>query len=274
MFPWSPEFAWDPAHLVFFGALYSVLAAIAGGLSLAAWRAWRDAREGHAAAVAWHAEFEELPASARACRHQLTGEAPGRVCQNAFDCRLCREHPALEALRPRPAAPASSAGFGFDLPLDRFYHRGHTWAQLQPDGTVTVGLDDVARRLVGTPKSVALPPAGARLVANAPAVRLRTRDAEVRLVSPVDGELLEARGEGAGFTLRVDPHGPLDVRHLLSGLEARVWALRELERLQRAFGPEGAGAALADGGEMVGDVGEALPRERYDALLGEMFLDP
>jgi hypothetical protein len=46
MFPWSPEFAWDAYHVVFFGALYSVLATVAGTLAFAAWRSWRDDREG------------------------------------------------------------------------------------------------------------------------------------------------------------------------------------------------------------------------------------
>ena len=32
MFPWSPEFVWDAGHVAFFGALYSVLAAIAATL--------------------------------------------------------------------------------------------------------------------------------------------------------------------------------------------------------------------------------------------------
>jgi hypothetical protein len=164
--------------------------------------------------------------------------------------------------------------FGFDLSLDRFYHRGHTWARPEVDGTVSVGLDDVARRLVGTPDAVVLPPPGTRLETNAPAIRLRTRGVEVRLLSPVDGTVIATSGEGAGFTLRVDPGGPVDVRHLLYGREAQVWALRELERLQGAFGEAGAGMALADGGELVADVGAVLPRERYDALLGEMLLEP
>jgi hypothetical protein len=47
-----------------------------------------------------------------------------------------------------------------------------------------------------------------------------------------------------------------------------------MERLQRALGSSELGAALADGGEMVADVGAALPRDRYDALLGEMLLEP
>jgi hypothetical protein len=50
--------------------------------------------------------------------------------------------------------------------------------------------------------------------------------------------------------------------------------VRELERLQLALGPGEIGAALADGGELVADVGAALPRDRYDALLGDMLLEP
>ena len=273
MFPWSPEFAWDAYHVVFFGALYSVLATVAGSLALALWRARRDDRDGRAAAIAWHGAFEELPAAARACRHQLTGEAPGRACENGFDCRRCAEHRHLQALR-RSQPVAVAEHFGFDLPLDRLYHRGHTWVRPEVDGTVTVGLDDFARRLVGTPEGVELPAPGTRLEVNGPAGRVRAHGNEVRVLSPVDGTVVETRGEGAGFTLRVDPGGVADLRHLLSGDEARAWALRELERLQRALGPGEVGAALADGGELVADVGAALPRDRYDALLGDMLLEP
>jgi hypothetical protein len=274
MFPWSPEFAWDAYHVAFFGALYAVLATVAGSLALAGWRAWHDARRGRAGAIAWHGAFEELSASARACRHQLTGEAPDRACESTFDCRRCAEHPRFEGLRSgAPAAPLADH-FGFDLPLDRLYHRGHTWVRPETDGTLTVGLDDFARRLVGTPERVELPVVGTRLEVNGSAGRITARGNEVRVLSPVDGNVIEARGEGAGFTLRVDPGGLADLRHLLSGAEARAWALRELERLQRALGPGELGAALADGGELVSDVGAALPRDRYDALLGDMLLEP
>ncbi len=274
MFPWSPEFVWDAYHVVFFGALYSVLAAVAGSLALAAWRARRDACDGRAAAIAWHGAFEELPRSARACRHQLTGEAPGRACGNGFDCRHCVEHARLEALRQTGEPTETADRFGFDLPDDRLYHRGHTWVRPEADGTLTVGLDDFARRLVGTPAWKELPPPGTRLEVNGPAGRLTAHGNDVRVLSPVDGTVVETRGQGAGVTLRVDPGGAADLRHLLSGDEARAWALRELERLQRALGPGELGAALADGGELVDDVGATLPRDRYDALLGEMLLEP
>ena len=283
MFPWSPEFVWDAGHVAFFGALYSVLAAIAASLGVAAWRALRDAPEQRVAAVAWHADFEQLPASARACRHRLTGEAPGRVCESRFDCRRCSAHPALEALRARHEAasardpgdaPAEAAALGFELPLDRLYHRGHTWARLEPDGTVSVGLDEIALRLVGEPAAVALPPVGTKLALNGSAARVRTRVGEVRILSPLEGTVVAVEGTGARFALRLAPARPVDVRHLLRSHEARVWALRELERLQQALGGAGGQPALADGGELVSDVGAELPRECYDALLGLMLLEP
>lgn len=276
MFPWSPEFIWDTGHIIFFGALYSVLATIATAFGVASWRAFRDQRTGRAFAIAWHADFEELPRSARACRHNLTGEAPGRTCGNGFDCRSCSAHPEFEALRAQQARPADAeeVHLGVELPLDRHYHRGHTWVRAEKDGTVTVGLDEIARRLLGTPDKVELPAVGERLREQGPLARLRSRGSEVRLLAPVDGTVSAVVGSGSDFTLRVAPSSPLDTCHLLAGGEARVWAMRELERLQRAIAPAGVGPALADGGELVADVGAALPRDRYDAVVGEMFLEP
>jgi hypothetical protein len=274
MFPWSPEFKWDAGHVAFFGALYAVLVTVAGSLLLAAWRALRDTRDGRTAAIAWHGDFEEMPASARACRHQLTGEAPGRACANGFDCRRCADHPHFEGLRRVDPAADLTDHFGFDLPLDRLYHRGHTWVRPERDGTLTFGLDDLARRLVGTPERAEFPVAGSRLQVNGPAGRFTTRGNDVRLLSPVEGTVIQVRGEGVATTLRVDPGGTADLRHLLGGAEVRAWGLAELERLQRALGTSELGAALADGVELVADVGAALPRDRYDALLGDMLLEP
>jgi hypothetical protein len=273
MFPWSPEFKWDAYHVVFFGALYSVLATVAGTVAFAAWRAWRDAREGRAAAIAWHGDFEEMPRSARPCRHQLTGEAPGRTCENGFDCRRCVEHARLEALRRESGASEAAGHFGFALPLDRLYHRGHTWVRTEPDGTLTVGLDDMARRLVGTPERVELPAAGERLQVNGPAGRLRTRGREVRVLSPVEGTVVDVKGDGAGFTLTVDPGEAPDLRHLLSGLEVRAWALRELERLQRALG-SALGAALATAASSSRTSGRPCSACATTRSSGKMLLEP
>jgi glycine cleavage system H protein len=275
MFPWSPEFRWDAYHLAFFSAFYAVVATITCVLALSAGRARRDARAGRGPAVAWRLGFEELPARDRACRHQLTGLVPGRTCDNGFDCRTCATHASL---RSRDAGSPSWEGdsdvFGLRLPLDRLYHRGHTFVRPEPDGTVTVGLDDLALRLVGAPERVELPAAGTRLSVNGPALRLESRGNDVRVLSPVDGVVVGVAGEGAGSRLRVDPAGPLVTTHLLCGPEVRPWALRELERLHASLAASGPGVALADGGELVPDIGASVPRAQLEGLLGAMFLDP
>jgi hypothetical protein len=328
MFPWSPEFIWDAAHVAFFGAFYAVVMVVGGMLVTAALRARRGL--GHAEAVAWHADFEDLPASARACRHQLTGEAPGRTCDNGFDCRKCAVHPAFIARKgascehcatmlapgtissaaatslptssePTVTVPASvqtaltaaprhgrSGGrpaavlepnafveqFGLSIPLDRYYHRGHTWVRPEADGTVTFGLDALGQRLVGTPERLELPAVGAGLTVNGIGCRMHVGGNEVRVLAPVEGEVVAAHGGGADWTLSVRPSGALDLRHLLAGDEVRGWVLREAERLEQVLGLREVGRALADGGELVEDLSRALPRAQFDAVLGEMFLEP
>jgi hypothetical protein len=270
VFPWSPEFAWDVPHVVFFGALYAVLATILATLATAVRRARRTARRGLSHAVAWQADFEELPAPSRACRHQLTGVAPGRCCERGFDCRGCRKHRELEAVAAATPGGDSRAPDEAD---GRFYHRGHAWARPEADGTVTVGLDELGARLLGPDAELRLPGPGAPLHANGPLARARSRGRDVRLLAPIDGTVLEVLQQGPRFTLRVDPGPVLDLRHLLSGREARVWAVRELERVQAACAGV-AGVALADGGELVDDVAGAVPDSRFDGLLGDVFLEP
>jgi hypothetical protein len=242
-------------------------------LALGLKRALSGARAGRAHHVAWHVAFEELPARDRACRHQLTGEAPGRVCDNAFDCRHCAAHPSFEALRAARPSAGPPAAAGLQLPGDRLYHRGHAFVRPETDGTVTVGLDDLARRLVRSAEVASRPRPGERLDDDAPLLRLRTQGRDVRVLSPVKGVVIGTSGDGEGVTVRVDPDGPLDARHLLAGEEAAAWAMREVERLQALLGPRELGPALADGGQLLPDLGAAIPPGRLDGVLGEMFLD-
>jgi hypothetical protein len=274
MFPWSSEFTWDLPHVAFFGAFYAVLLAVAAVVLKSLADARADARSGLTSQVLWRAAFAELPARDRACRHRLSGRAPGRVCDNGFDCRSCETHPSLAGLPSTAAVPAeASTPVGMRLPRDRFYHRGHTFVKPEPDGTVTVGLDDLARRLVGPPDAVEPPSPGTHLGHGDAALRLRVRGSLVRVPSPLDGVVLGSVGSGAETELLIDPGGPLDTRHLLSGDEVAPWALRELERFQALLAPTGMGASMADGGELIEDVGRAVPPDRLDAVLGEMFLD-
>ena len=273
MFPWNYGFHWSAASYIFLGAFYTVLVVVVSTLLAAAVRSRRALRAQLADQIRWHSDFHDLPEHDRVCRHVLTGEFQSRECSHAFDCRECETHPKLLARNPLPAVADSEEDFfGMSFPLDRFYHRGHTWARLETDGTMTVGLDDLGRRLLGVPDAVDLPQPGARVNVNGTAFRFRKRGADVRVLSPVDGRVLEAGGPGRGWYLRVKPE-PLDVRHLLHGAEVRPWLMREMERLQLALSQDRSAPTLADGGVPLPDIAAAYPEADWDAVCGEMFLE-
>ena len=276
MFPGIYDFRWDAGHIIFLGIFYAVLVIVASTMAIALRRTISDFRGNRADAMRWHAEFEELPDPWRRCRHELTGEIASRLCPNAFDCRECTEHPKFLAARTVGMLPEirDRRVAGFEVPADRLYHRGHTWVKQEQGGIVTVGLDDLATHLIGRPDSIRLPEIGSRVLANGTGWRAKKEGVTVRVLSPVDGEVVEVGGPDKGWYLKVKPEGGrADLRHLLTVTEAKQWMLREVERLQTSMASEGVGAALADGGVPVDDIAAAIPANRRDEVFGMMFLN-
>jgi len=250
------------SHAIFFGLFYSVLITIGVTLTISFFRAVQDFRTRRAGAVCWQATFPDLPARERACRHEFTGEFAHRTCERAFDCRGCLQHSALVAKSRPQAAPDS-----------RFYHRGHTWVQAEPDGLVTIGLDPLAESLVAHPDRVDLPPAGTPIHVNGVAWHVEKRGARVRILAPVDGEVAATGGPGKGWYLKVRPAGrKLDTRHLLRGAEVQPWMSREIARLHTAMAHGGEVPTMADGGMPAADIAEAVPERIWESLCGEVFL--
>src|SRR5512146_2374054 len=100
-----------------------------------------------------------------------------------------------EAAKPAELPRTATAGW-FSVPEDVALHPGHTWARLEPDGTVAVGLDELGHRMIGTPDAVRLPAPGGRVEQGAAAVTLEAGGRTVGLLSPVDGEVVAANPAG------------------------------------------------------------------------------
>ena len=275
MFPWNYGFHWTAGTIIFMGAFYTVLCIVAITVVRALWRSRRAMAGGKTEHIRWHSDFHDLTPQDKVCRHVLTGEFRERQCPNSFDCRRCPTHAKLVAHREEVASAGQADACGMAFPLDRYYHRGHTWAQPQSDGTMTVGIDELGKRLVGTPEAVELPEPGTHIEANGTAFRVSRRGTTVRILSPVDGEVVETGGADRGWFLKVKPTGDrFDVRHLLRGREVRLWVMREMERLQLALSRHQAFPTLADGGTPVDDIAAACPAADWDAVCGQMFLEP
>jgi glycine cleavage system H protein len=273
------EFAWDEGHIIFLGIFYSVVVVVLSTVVIALLRALHRSGKGSEEAAAWHADFEDLPARDRRCRHELTGEVPSRTCENCFDCRHCADHPrfvaAAATAAPLAAATLGPTVAGFAVPADRLYHRGHTWVREESDGTLTVGLDDLGSHLMGRPDAIELPSPGAKLVANGTAWKATRNGVTVRVMSPIEGEVLAIGGKNDDWILKIRPEGDrADTRHLLSAAEARPWMLREADRLHLALATDIVGAALADGGVPVDDLAAVIPADKFDDVCGMLFLEP
>ena len=113
--------------------------------------------------------------------------------------RLAREAKAL-ATAPFPALePAWVAGY--QLPEALYYHRGHTWARPLDADTVLVGVDDFARRLIGSAATFAAPSRGEWLHQGGRAFAMK-----------VDGKVRRARLPDRGRGRRRQPRPGREAR--------------------------------------------------------------
>ena len=281
MFPFVYGFTWDAGNIIFLGLFFSAVAVIVSTLAVATMRARRDFVLRKVESIRWESDFHDLPSTSRKCRHEFTGEFKQRTCDNAFECSECAthakllEHASLTAGATRQNENVQSKIYGFDMPQERLYHRGHTWVRPEVDGTATIGIDDFGARLVGLPDDVELPPVGSRIHVNGTAWHVKKNDTDVRILAPVDAEVVETGGPEKDWYLKVKPVGEkIETGHLLKGSEIHPWLMREVERLQISLAVDSVGATLADGGEPVKDFSKSYPGANWDSVLGEMFLEP
>jgi hypothetical protein len=282
MFPWVHEFRWEIGHLIFTGGFAAVFVIVVTSTIIVFKKVYQIYKEKVVDKIVWEATFEELPAISRTCRHALSGVFKDRICNNHFDCRECTVHKYLieHRIPEKILAKAGSDGdteiFGLDIPLDRMYHRGHTWVKQDDEGNYLVGIDDFANRLIGRAEEIILPEIGTQLHANGTAWTVKRGKADTRILSPIDGEVIETGNDEKGWYLKIKPAEQSDTTgHLLKGSkEIKTWFMKELERLQFALATDTVGVSLADGGVLIDDLPKSYPDADWDGVYGELFLEP
>lgn len=182
----------------------------------------------------------------------------------------------------RPAAAAPAYGW-FQIPAGLRLHPGHTWARVETDGLVTVGMDDFAQKLVG-PARVALPAVGARVAQGEPAFEVAAGNGSVPMLSPVEGTVVavneaarassEALSEpyGKGWLFKVKaPRLAHDLRQLISDNAATRFLDGAAEALAARMSPE-LGRVLQDGGAPILGIAPELEGEKWTDLARKFFL--
>ncbi|HEY1468567.1 MAG TPA: glycine cleavage system protein H [Candidatus Acidoferrum sp.] len=183
----------------------------------------------------------------------------------------------------RRVLPAIIAGF--ELPENRRYHQGHTWALQESPTLVRVGIDDFGARLAGKVDAVTLPKRGQWLRQGQKFATLHRDGQSVDLISPVEGEVTNMNevlatnaslsnsdpyGEG-WFVSVIAPDLQISFRNLLNGNLARRWMADAASQLQLRV-PALAGAVAQDGGIAMHDLTAQLPTEKWGQITREFFL--
>ena len=95
------------------------------------------------------------------------------------------------------------------LPGDTSLAVNHTWVRRDPDGIITIGLDDFLGRLVGAVESIVLPDVGARVVPATTGIALKRGSKALALSAPLAGRVVGVNPDVLRdpSLSRTDPYG-------------------------------------------------------------------
>lgn len=183
-------------------------------------------------------------------RRRATAKQPVRAFAPAF---------VREALQKVWMGNAALQPADFTPRADRFYDEGHTFVELSPDGSVSVGIDRFLREAMADFKVVGLLNEGQVVHRGDAIAELRSDGRTAKIVSPVDGVVQSyftpMPDEGVEPPLyaivpqNLQPH----LNRMTLGERASEWLQKEIEKL-REFAdtvvpkPALVGATSADGG--------------------------
>lgn len=171
---------------------------------------------------------------------------------------------------------------GLELAEAHHYAPGHTWVARHRHGTVRVGLDEIAGRLLHGPTSVTLPRPGTVLAAGLPAATVNCGGRAASIPAPVSGKvvavnlaalrdpsLLEESRYRDGWLFAMSP-STASFLTLPTGDAALAWFKDETARFSHALETE-LGLLAADGGELVVEAPALLSEEKWQRLVSQFL---
>lgn len=237
--------------------------------------------------ISWQDAMRKRPDLNRVCRHSLTGRIEKRACAYNYECARCDFDQYFEdVLTPKTKSLPHEVQQvkGFDIPMDRYFHNGHTWARVESGGYVRIGLDDFALKLLGQADAFRLPLMGKELDQNSIGWGLKRKDNLADVLSPVSGVIVEVNskvsenpriangepyGEGWLFMVRT-PNIRKTVDTLMTDTKSLDWMNAEVNALEHMI--EGvAGPLAADGGYLKDDIYGNLPALGWKNLTGHFL---
>jgi len=237
--------------------------------------------------ISWQDAMRKRPDLNRMCRHSLTGRIEKRACALNYECARCDFDQYFEdVLTPKTKNLPHDVRQvkGFDVPMDHYFHNGHTWARIESGGFIRIGLDDFALKLMGPADALRLPLMGKELDQNSVGWGLRRQDNPADVLSPVSGVIVEVNskvnenprlanaepyGEGWLFMVRT-PDIKKTFDTLMTDTTSLDWMNTEVSALEQMI-EAAAGPLAADGGYLKDDIYGNLPALGWKNLTGRFL---
>lgn len=232
--------------------------------------------------ISWQDAMRKRPGKERTCRHSLTHRIESRICGLNYNCSKCDFDQFFEEVwttKTRSIPYEIQHVKGFDVPMDYFFHNGHTWARIESGGYIRIGLDDFALKLLGKADALDLPLMGKELDMGSVGWGLRRNDKLADILSPVGGVIVEVNskvrenpeianqepyGDGWLFMVR-SPDVKKTVQKLMKDTDSLNWINNEVKKLEGLI-EDVAGPLAADGGYLQDDIYGNLPDLGWENL--------
>ena len=230
---------------------------------------------------------ERYNVTERPCIHFLSGQITSpEKCSENYTCGQC---PVNELPDKRASVAAAEKGgvknvSGYRMVEDYYYHFGHTWAHVENDGRIKVGVDDFTAKVLGVADAVNLPPKGVLLKQGEIGCVLICKDKKAPMQSPVSGTVSVVNDKVLkmpavahddpyhdGWLFLMDPANiTSDLESLYSGTECFLWMEKENQNLHELLSPDYKQLA-ATGGEPIDDIFGNFPELSWERLVRTLF---
>jgi len=224
------------------------------------------------------------------CVWASAGVVPYKLCNFNLDCNNCFFDQVVRG-GCELEVPDRMSSMGCTLCPELFYHPCHTWAKVEANALVRIGIDDFGQNLLGTVENITLPPKG-QLIFNS--IQMKGRGVGVSLVSPVEGYVVETNERllmqpslvnkhpyRSGWIAQLKPiRLSQNLEQLYYGATALSWLDDEVNRLTRVISTEvdklfsDVGVTLQDGGVLAGNfsvLDEIMSEDARRRILGQFF---
>jgi glycine cleavage system H lipoate-binding protein len=234
----------------------------------------------------------QLSGRERKCRYALMDEVPFKLCSHNYQCGSCEYDQMMQdaidrnpLLARRRARAQEQKVQGFSLRRGLRYHPRHTWVRTEEDGTVRIGIDDFAQRLLGNVRNVQLPNEGEEVARDSKGITANLegeRTAEISI--PIGGRVVEINSDVLNdstglesdpyknWILRIEPDNAVeDLEALISGWnKSRGWLSDEVDRLRSRI-ESSLGVTIADGGQLVSNLHSEISDEEWRHMKEDFF---